>query len=287
MRRLAGSAVFAIGAVGAVASCEGGEPVLAPEASVRPTGDAEPVEVLDVSDGDSFVVKRADGNEARVRLLGVNAPEQGECLADDGRQALAELLDADEVVLERDVSDRDRFGRLLRYAFADGMFVNEELVARGLALAGSFEPDVAHQVELDAAEDAAQAAEVGLWNPNACGQAASTAVQIVRTEGDPPGPDDADLNGELIVLGNTGDEAVDLTGWVLRDSSSQNRFSFPTGFTLGPGDEVTIRTGVGQDSDDTLFWGRNRPVWDNDGDTAFLLDPKGNVVSNADLPPAD
>ena len=273
--------------VGAVAGCDDGDAEVAPELSVRPPDNGERVDVIDVSDGDSFVVERANGNEERVRLLGINAPERGECLADDARQALTGVLDADDVQLVRDVSDRDEFGRLLRYAFADGEFVNLVLVERGLALAGTFEPDTAYQLELDAAEDSAQAAQIGQWDPNACGPAASTAVRIVRTEGDPPGPDDADLNGEFIVIGNTGTEPVDLTGWVLRDSSSQNRFMFPFGFSIGPDAEVTVRTGSGPDSDDTLFWGQPGPVWDNDGDTAFLVDPSGNVVSFADVPPAD
>ena len=95
------------------------------------------------------------------------------------------------------------------------------------------------------------------------------------------------INGEYIVIENTGDTRVDLTEWVLRDSSSQNRFRFPDGFTLQPGAEVVVRTGTGPDGDGTCYWGVDHPVWDNVGDTAFLLDSNGNVVSFADLPPSD
>jgi micrococcal nuclease len=279
-----------LGAAVMAASCDDGEPAesdVAPRPTVAAPDDAEPVEVLDISDGDSFVVERADGNEARVRLLGINAPEREECLADDAKRALAEVLDRGAVVLERDISDRDSFGRLLRYAFAGEAFVNQELVARGLALAGRFPPDLAHQPELDAAEGLAQDARVGLWDPNACGPADSTDVVVVRTEGDPPGPDNIELNGEYVVLANTGDDRVDLTGWTLRDSSSQNRFVFPVSFTLDAGAEVTIRTGSGSDTDDTLYWRLDHPVWDNDGDTAFLVDSNGSVVSFSDVPPSD
>jgi endonuclease YncB( thermonuclease family) len=274
----------------AVTSCSDGASggsVASPEPTVRGPGRGEPVEVLDVTDGDTFVVRREDGNEARVRLLGVNAPEEGECVADDARDGLAGLLDAGDVVLERDISDRDRFGRLLRYVFAGDTFVNQELARRGLALAGAYPPDLAHQPELVAAEGLAQGAHVGIWDPTACGPADSTDVVIVRTEGDPEGPDDIELNGESIVVQNTGDTPVDLTGWILRDSSSQNRFGFPDGFTLDPDARVAIRTGSGRDTADTLYWGRDHPVWDNAGDTAFLLDSNGNVVSFADVPPSD
>ena len=94
--------------------------------------------MLEVDDGDSFVVRREDGNEAGVRLLGVNAPERGECVADEAQEALTDLLASGDVVLERDISDRDEFGRLLRYVFAGDVFVNQELATRGLVLAGSY-----------------------------------------------------------------------------------------------------------------------------------------------------
>jgi micrococcal nuclease len=274
--------------VAGLAACDDtDDQAVAPEPTVAVPEDAEPVDVLDVSDGDSFVVERADGNEADVRLLGINTPERNECLADEARQALTDLLERGDVVLERDVSDRDRFGRLLRYAYAGDTFVNQELVAQGLALAARFPPDLAHQPELEAAQGLAQGAGVGQWNPNACGRADSTDVVIVRTEGDPPGPDNIELNGEYVVIANTGDEPVDLTGWVMRDSSSQNRFMFPDGFTIEPGAEVTIRTGSGPATDDTLHWNLDHPVWDNDGDTAFLVDSNGNVVSFADIQAPD
>ena len=37
--------------------------------------------------------------------------------------------------LEKDESDTDRFGRLLRFVYADGILVNAELVREGYAIA--------------------------------------------------------------------------------------------------------------------------------------------------------
>jgi micrococcal nuclease len=285
--RPVGAAVLAL-ATWLLGCTDDSSPDATPDVTAAPPSEsAESVTVASVADGDSFEVSTADGARERVRMIGVNAPESGECLADEAREALRDLLDSGEVLLERDVTDRDQFGRLLRYVFADGVFVNQEVVSRGLALAGTFPPDVARQAELDAAEDAAQAASAGQWDPEACGRPASTAVEIVEVHGDAPGPDDENLNGERIVIRNGGDDPVDLSGWVLRDSSSDNRFAFPSGFELGADTRVTVHTGSGPDSDDALYWGADRPIWDNDGDTAFLLDPNGNTVSFADLPPAD
>ena len=95
---------------------------------------------------------------------------------------------------------------------------------------------------------------------------------------DPPGPDEDDLNGEWVLLGNLGDQDADLTGWVLRDESSQHRYRFPAGTILHPGEQVTVHTGRGVDAYGDLYWGKDGAVWNNGGDTAILLDPQGNVA---------
>jgi micrococcal nuclease len=245
---------------------------------------AELATVRSVADGDSFTVVLVGGREAEVRMIGVNAPEFGECVSVEARRTLTALVGTGQIQLVRDVTDRDRFDRMLRYVVVNGVDVNVEMARRGLALAGGFEPDVARQPDIDAAQRSARAAGLGLWNPNACGPAASTAVQIVEVEEDPPGRDSDDLNGEYVVIRNSGTAPVAMTGWKLRDTTTQNRFWFPEGFTLGPGANVTVRVGSGQDGSDVLYWGRRSTVWDNDGDIAFLLDPRGNAVSIVDVP---
>ncbi len=97
-------------------------------------------------------------------------------------------------------------------------------------------------------------------------------------ESNPDGPDEDDLNGEFVVLGNQAAE-IDLTGWTVRDESSANRYALPDGFTLAEGAGVTIHTGCGEDTATDLYWCADQPVWNNDGDTALLLDPVGAPVS--------
>lgn len=85
-------------------------------------------------DGDSFVAELEGGSEADVRMIGVNAPEFGECLYREAKAALTGLVGEGTVGLERDVTDRDRYRRMLRYVHAGGVLANIELVERGLAL---------------------------------------------------------------------------------------------------------------------------------------------------------
>ncbi len=84
------------------------------------------------------------------------------------------------VALERDVSERDRFGRLLRYVYlADGRMVNELLVAEGFATVATFPPDVKYVDRLREAESAARAALRGLWS--ACGETPNATPQPAAT----------------------------------------------------------------------------------------------------------
>lgn len=122
-------------------------------------------------DGDTVDVE-VDGYEERVRLIGIDTPESVaqdrpvECFGPEAKVRLAELLPVGtEVRLERDVEGRDRYGRLLAYIHrtSDDAFVNLVLVEEGFAESRRFEPNVARQAELDAAEAAARAEQRGLW----------------------------------------------------------------------------------------------------------------------------
>jgi competence protein ComEC len=104
-------------------------------------------------------------------------------------------------------------------------------------------------------------------------------VSEVRLDAD--GDDNANLNDEWVRLTNRGTTPVDLTGWVVKDTSASHRYSFPAGFILEAGASVTVRTGCGTDTPTDLHWcSQGSAVWNNSGDTAFLLDPAGNIVDS-------
>lgn len=143
------------------------------ESAGSESGDAEKAEVVRVVDGDTIIVELG-GREERVRYIGIDAPESVqpeqpvECFGPEAADANAELVDGESVHLLRDVTDRDRFGRLLRYVYVggdedDGTLVNLELVRNGYAEAVSYEPDVSRQNDLDGAERDARDEGLGMW----------------------------------------------------------------------------------------------------------------------------
>jgi len=125
-------------------------------------GAGERVRVVRVIDGDTLVVA---GGE-RVRLIGVDTPELRpvECYGRAATAELRRLVGGGQVRLERDVDERDRYGRLLAYVRRDdGLFVNAELVRRGFAQPLTVPPNVRHAARFRRLAREARAARRGLW----------------------------------------------------------------------------------------------------------------------------
>ena len=139
-----------------------------------PAPGAVAARLLRVVDGDTIVVE-IDGRRERVRYVGVDAPElanverdiPAECGGEAARSANEALVEGVLLWLERDSSDRDRFGRLLRHAWIEGdggwQLVAEELVASGALEARTYPPDTAHDRRLETAEAQARGGALGIW----------------------------------------------------------------------------------------------------------------------------
>ena len=119
--------------------------------------------VTRVIDGDTIEVVMAEVTE-RVRYIGMDTPERGDFFFGEATEANSRLVAGQQVLLVRDVSERDRYSRLLRYVYLeDGTFVNAELVKQGFAVIATFPPDVAYQDLFLELEREARAAGRGLW----------------------------------------------------------------------------------------------------------------------------
>lgn len=122
-----------------------------------------------VPDGDGLEL--ADGR--RVRYLGIDAPEMGgagqpaDPWALEAKALNQRLVLGRRVRLVRDVSDKDMYGRLLRYVFCDGVFVNGQMLLAGLARLMIIAPDTRYAALLARCQAAAQAARVGMWSDRA------------------------------------------------------------------------------------------------------------------------
>ncbi|NJM05084.1 hypothetical protein HC891_00900 [Candidatus Gracilibacteria bacterium] len=103
-----------------------------------------------------------------------------------------------------------------------------------------------------------------------------TGLTISYIEFDPT--ETSDVEGEYVRISNGSANAIDLTGWTLRDHAGKHGYTFPT-FTLSPGAEVQLWTKGGSDDATNLYWNNRSAIWNNSGDTAVLSDVDGNEVA--------
>jgi len=117
--------------------------------------------VSHVLDGDS--IQLSDGEE--VRLIGINAPEFNEKCYEESKEKLQNMVLGKQVTLESDVNDKDQYGRLLRYVYVDGIFVNLEMVRSGLAHKYEYGSNTKYSALFEQAENEAKEKCRCIWQP--------------------------------------------------------------------------------------------------------------------------
>lgn len=123
-------------------------------------------------DGDTMKVKLENGKEETVRFLLIDTPETkhpslgvqpfGPEASDYVKKYAGE---GKKVQLELDVSERDKYGRLLAYVWVDGQMLNRMLVEQGLArVAYVYAPNTKYVDYLQDVQSKAQIAKKGIWS---------------------------------------------------------------------------------------------------------------------------
>lgn len=126
--------------------------------------------VTRVVDGDTFEISSGQ----TVRIIGVDTPETVDprrpvgCFGKEASNKTKSLIAGQEVVLQQDISEKDKYKRLLRYVFLplkDGklLFVNDYLIREGFALVLTYPPDVKYNSQFLEAQKEAKEAKRGLW----------------------------------------------------------------------------------------------------------------------------
>jgi endonuclease YncB( thermonuclease family) len=226
-----------------------------------------------MGDGDTVYVDIAgDGSRSSrpIRLTGINATEQtvysnvasrrrGECHPESRSGTRLKRVVATKV--------RGRWRDLGRI-----------LISEGHAVWLPGQREYAWNVDYLRRAERAARLQRGIWNPTYCGAGPSDASPLkVTVNGDVNF-----LSDEWVRIRNLDPvHEVPLGGWWVRDSAL-NKFTFPEWATLPPNESLTLYVGEGVDTWTEFFWQRRKPLFGNigpygDGDTAFLVDPQGDI----------
>jgi len=238
--------------------------------------------VREVIDGDTIVLR--DGR--KVRYLGINAPEHGQPYAREATNFNRRLVGGLPVRLEFDQVREDRHGRLLAYVYAtkcevrgakcsEETLVNEQLLAEGLVHVFFMPPNTRFAERLLQVQEKAKTSKRGMW------KVVRGPLKITRIEPKGNAEEGKGTPGEYVRIANVSDRSLDVSGYSIADRDG-HRYDFPSA-QLRPGHVLTVVTGEGRDRRDhagpvTLYWNRRAGVWNDRGDTAYLRDPKGEVV---------
>ena len=127
-----------------------------------------------VVDGDTVDVRLAGGRRERVRLIGIDTPERGECYAGQATAAARRVAYGRRVVLRGDATQdtRDRYGRLLAYVWVDGREdVGHRLVREGYAAVYVYSRPFTRLAAYRSAEAIARRLRPSVWGCGASGGA--------------------------------------------------------------------------------------------------------------------
>lgn len=128
----------------------------------------EEYEIIHVIDGDTVVIN--DGSHSLVRYIGIDTPEiltadsPGEPFSSEARDLNKQLINGRKIRLEFDKEKYDPYGRLLAYVYAGDIFVNEEIVRRGLADSLEIKPNIKYRDRIRQALEQAQNSRIGIWS---------------------------------------------------------------------------------------------------------------------------
>lgn len=141
----------------------------------------EEVKVVRVVDGDTIEAE-INGKTEPVRYIGIDTPETVDprkpvqCFGVEASKKNKELVEGKMVRLEKDITERDKYNRLLRYIWLGDTLINQALVEQGFAKSYSYPPDIKYQDRFVAAEKKAREDKLGLWTACVLGATSNTPI---------------------------------------------------------------------------------------------------------------
>ncbi len=160
-----------------------------------------------VIDGDTIEIE----NDTRIRLIGINAPDEGECYFSEAKEFTKNLLEKKSVRLDKDISGEDEYGRLLRYVVipsdktgTDNVIANSEIIRNGYALRVQSPPDNRYRDLFATAEEEAKREKRGMWD-------ACQSVNTERTTTSEREIDTPPLSPECTIKGNISEKGYGKT----------------------------------------------------------------------------
>jgi endonuclease YncB( thermonuclease family) len=257
-----------------------------------------------IGDGDTLSVDvRGDGTKkpVRVRVTGIDTMEQwyytnnpdertGECHANEATERLEHLVRRakGQVLLAAQNPDSTSRGRWKRAVSVriNGVWrdLGRIMLNEGHAVWVAGGGEWAWNYKYSVLAQRAKALGRGIWNPDFCSPGPFDSSKIkVWANPDPEQRSRSEVDGEWIRIKNLDPvNFLPVGGWWVRDSGYR-RYVLPSWTLIGPGGTLTVHVGHGANTATDVYWGLDKPIFDNarreraKGDGAYLYDYEGDL----------
>ncbi|MBU5575215.1 MAG: thermonuclease family protein [Candidatus Aenigmatarchaeota archaeon] len=221
--------------------------------------------VINVIDGDTIEIETGE----KVRLLGINAPENGDKYYEKAKEELKYLVLNKYVLLEKIKDNKDKYGRLLRIIFLNNTNVNKEMIKNGLALPYILNSNFKYTFDFENAFKDCIKENIGLCekSENPC----KNCIKILKINA----IEKNSLNDEYVEIKNLCNFSCNISKWKIHDSA-WNTFIF--NHSLESNSSLILYTGYGYNTKNIFYWNSGFPIWNNNYDIVYLRDEKGKLV---------
>jgi len=208
------------------------------------------------------IIEKEDGE--RLRLFGINIPNEGEIYLEEANEFLKDLILNETVDLRFGKKKYDEYQRVLAYVFLNGENVNTKIVEEGFANLYFPYDDKLYYSEMLKSWERCIENEKRICQPSQ--DICADCIELVRF----------DYLNQIIVFHNKCFFNCNLEKWTLKNEEGKEYFF--DDFALSGENNITIIVGDGNDTQNVLFWDYYDVVWLNKGDTLFLRDQEGKLV---------
>lgn len=203
--------------------------------------ETQEVFVIRVIDGDTFEIE----NNLKARLKGINTPEKSQLNYQEAKDFLKNLIE--NQTIEIDIYEKDKYGRLLVYAYKNNQLINQKIIEKGLAHLYYYEKDENYN-KLKQAELEARNQNLGIWKKSSD----SECLEILKLKFKETTRCN---NQEQIILQNNCNKKID---FVLKDDATHIY-------------EETIQP-------QSILTKNFSCIWNNDGDSLYAWDEQGLLM---------
>ena len=207
----------------------------------------ETVKISRIIDGDTLELE----DSRKIRLANINAPEKNLPNYNLSINFLQQFLNT---TVQLEIIGIEKYGRILGKIYAPD-YLNLELVRYGYA--SKFLVEESELKKFTKTEEKAVKEELGIWKK-------SSYFGCFNTEIDK-------ANEKVLLVSDCNN--INISSWLLKDEST-HQYIFPN-IEIGT---IILNTKEGDDNETDVFWNSETNIWNNDRDSLYLFDEKGNLA---------